>query len=887
MYSFEDIVSVPPYPTGEAEFVNELRKYLHRKPHWQKQFTASSDMTDLRGGWIIDARFPDPDGLLDSAYDALERFQNAYIKKSSDCLTVVSKQDSTLAFEEYIIDIAKDTITLSGADTEGIRRAVYALLDMIRGSSNPALAVGTIRRKPWLKNRISRCFFGPIKRPPFFRDELTDDIDYYPEGYLDQLASEGVNGIWLTIVWKELASTRFFPEDPLRAKRIEKLKRTVEKCRKYGIKVWVFCIEPASWQESNPLPAGGEDMMGEPSAYRTYHAFCIAGETAQKYVRETTFSIFRDVPDLGGMMLISLGERPTSCLSYIDNKDCDNNPCAGKCGLSNSEILNKVLSSIKAGIRDAQSNAEVLSWLYSPRPGQIKEWWFDLPSALDEDKILAFNFESGVTKAQTGKVHAGGDYWLSAVGPSDRFGRMAAAAKERCGFAAKIQVGCSHELATVPFMPVPGNLYQKYKAMKALGVQYVIQCWYFGNYPGTMNRAAGLLAYEDFTQNEKSFLTALARPEWGEDMAEKIADMWLKFGESYSNYPLDIQYQYYGPMHDGIVWPLHVKQVMRPLPRSWKPDNFPAGDVLGESMVNHTIADIEILTKAMADIWNDAVSIIPELREKYADDPDRQRDCDLYEALQLLINSGANITRFYHLRQMLHAGNKNVIPTMMKLVETEKTASAKMTELCGRDCRLGYHSEAEIYKYYPAKLRWRIAELEKTAAALRELAEKSSDEITELTKWKGGILETGKSYSAETYSFSIEKNENELVFTLKYNELPENSSGDMRQVMLMDKSAMKFPVIINAEPDGEKFAFCNAAQGCTVNQEEKNKYVIRIPWCRFDYASEIFVGVQRIWYDDGKNAHTDNVPAGKYNPEHRLNFAGHSPERYALLLIEE
>ena len=31
---------------------------------------------------------------------------------------------------------------------------------------------------PWLKNRISRCFFGPIKRPPFNRDELMDDVDY-------------------------------------------------------------------------------------------------------------------------------------------------------------------------------------------------------------------------------------------------------------------------------------------------------------------------------------------------------------------------------------------------------------------------------------------------------------------------------------------------------------------------------------------------------------------------------------------------------------------------------------------------------------------------------------------------------------------------------------
>jgi len=59
---------------------------------------------------------------------------------------------------------------------------------------------------------------------------------------------------------------------------------------------------------------------------------------------------------------------------------------------------------------------------------------------------------------------------------------------------AKLQVGCSHESATIPFMPVPSILYRKYKEMPALNITSVMQCWYFGNYPGVMNRAAGRLA---------------------------------------------------------------------------------------------------------------------------------------------------------------------------------------------------------------------------------------------------------------------------------------------------------------------------------------------------------------------------------------------------------
>jgi hypothetical protein len=220
-------------------------------------------------------------------------------------------------------------------------------------------------------------------------------------------------------------------------------------------------------------------MCGAAEVYSK--AFCVGSENSQKYIRDTVYSIFRDTPNLGGMMLISLGERPTSCLSYMSAAGQTQQDCSVTCGLSCSKILDTILGCMRQGIRDAGSNAQVLSWLYNPRANQIPEWWFTLPEEIAAENILAFNFESGCSKVQDGRVCSGGDYWLSSIGPADRFGRIAAAAKGNCQVAAKLQVGCSHELATIPFMPVPGNLYEKYRSMKKLGVSSVIQCWYFGN----------------------------------------------------------------------------------------------------------------------------------------------------------------------------------------------------------------------------------------------------------------------------------------------------------------------------------------------------------------------------------------------------------------------
>ena len=115
---------------------------------------------------------------------------------------------------------------------------------------------------------------------------------------------------------------------------------------------------------------------------------------------------------------------------------------------------------------------------------------------------------------QLGKGRHVFDYSLAYIGPSELFRHIAARNKK---VGAKLQVGCSHENASVPFIPVPGNLYEKYKTMHELGVYAAMQCWYFGNYPGLMNRAAGMLAREDFANSdEDDFLVRLARPEWGE-----------------------------------------------------------------------------------------------------------------------------------------------------------------------------------------------------------------------------------------------------------------------------------------------------------------------------------------------------------------------------------
>ncbi len=140
---------------------------------------------------------------------------------------------------------------------------------------------------------------------------------------------------------------------------------------------------------------------------------------------------------------------------------------------------------MQRGMREANPDAELTSWFYMPHAGIHTDWMFDMAGHMPEGVVLQYNFESGALKTQAGKLRCGGDYWLSHVGPSANFARIAyRAVNSGTPLSSKIQVGCSHEVATIPFVPVPSLLYRKYKKMRELGCVDAMQCWYFGNYPG-------------------------------------------------------------------------------------------------------------------------------------------------------------------------------------------------------------------------------------------------------------------------------------------------------------------------------------------------------------------------------------------------------------------
>ena len=728
----ERLVKIDPFFDKQPplSFIEDLKKPLHVSAPVYYGKRAKDEKEIDAHGLYLDTLYPDdPERLLETVYDDIQLFFNIY-GIGGDKYPIRIVKGNTDCFEAYIVEITAEGITITANDTEGVRRALIWLEDELRRRENAYLEPGMVKRVPHIRSRITRCFFSPINRPPKNGDELSDDIDYYPEEYLNRLMHDGANGVWIYTRFSDLLPSTYIEENGRGYEaRIAKLNRVIEKCRRYGIGVYVFAIEPVALYGRQAEKYSG--MTGSPIG-TAGAAICPGNEMGKAYCYEAGVRLMQLAPKLAGYISITYGERATSCAS-VNHRLC---PLCGKKG--HGEVLASAVEALRSGIRDVRPECETVSWTYGARnckPEEIREYVRCAPA----DVMLMQNFDDMGYEEQLGEMRQGVDYWLSYIGPSDLFRLTAEEAKAQGKHMfAKMQVCCSHEIASIPYVPVPGILYKKYKAAYELGVEGVMQCWYFGNYPSLMSKAAGELAFSDFT-DEDAFLTSLAGVYWGRTKAPTVVKAWKAFEASYRQYPLNIVFSYYGPMHDGVVWKLALKPKNFSLARTWQGIDPIDGDRIGEALLNgHTLEEALTLVNGMSDRWDDGMHALAALQTE--SDDEREQN-SVAAAIRLLFASGRNILAFYQLRDLLGRGVGDPMETLEKmrtLVKNEMENSRLMIPLCENDKRLGYHSEAEGFKFFPEKLQDRIAQLEELLAAeFAEVEQRIKDGKAPLEYYEG------------------------------------------------------------------------------------------------------------------------------------------------------
>ena len=705
------------YEQPTPRFSEELFAPLHRERLARFGVSEPSEGDAVISSLKIVNRFPDGEGLLDTALDDLTRFcASAAIPISCDAkITLLIEKRDTGCRESYEITVSRGEVSLVASDTEGIRRGIYYLEDEMCRREGPYLPIGKISRRPFIKRRISRCHFAPPSHASSEgqENELMSDIDYYPDEYLARLARDGVNGLWIGAKLPELLPSSVIPEYGKDSKkRLDKLCAVVKKCRRYGIGVYLFSVEPASGYD-NPSFELHTELHGQPG-WGDYHLFCPSTDGCREYIRESMTALFSAVPELAGFINITTGECLSGCGSAM-SLTCPR--CKKKYGTLAATLAatEKMYADVLAEVAPC---AEFISWTYSQRAWD-REDLREACTLRDGGVVHMQNFEDVCRVNQLGRERLALDYWLSVTGPGEIMSDSLAINRPRgIRTYAKIQACTSHEISTVPYVPTPGILYDKFKAMREGGIEGVVMSWYFGSYPGLMSHAACELSFEPMLSDKDEFLRHLAGIYWGSE-ANTAALAYQKLEEGYRSYPVSQSFEWFGPMQDSPAVPLHLDPVDLPMPSTWLLDNPVGGDRIGECLLEgHTLEEAVTLTKAMMEKWDEGVAILDTL-------PDysmyiRQEQKRVASAIGILFESGHNTLRFYMLRRLLGIGCGDPVSQILEIktiVEREINNSRALAALCRADGRLGYHPEAHGYKFFEQKLLWRCDQLEGTLKA--------------------------------------------------------------------------------------------------------------------------------------------------------------------------
>ena len=147
----------PPDPPSREEwgFMKDLARREPYVSHWTR--AAKAGELDLSKGVKVVDTYGVTGDLATATADLGNFLRDVKLAEGTTPITLVKRDLGKK--EAYRLEVTAAGVTLVAGDDEGLRRAVYFFEDRLLASEAPALALGATERKPWVRNRITRCFF--------------------------------------------------------------------------------------------------------------------------------------------------------------------------------------------------------------------------------------------------------------------------------------------------------------------------------------------------------------------------------------------------------------------------------------------------------------------------------------------------------------------------------------------------------------------------------------------------------------------------------------------------------------------------------------------------------------------------------------------------------
>ncbi|MFH0962614.1 MAG: hypothetical protein V2A58_01235 [Planctomycetota bacterium] len=584
--------------------------------------------------------------------------------------------------------------------------------------------------------------FSPrIVRTPhadFWNNETGTILQGYTDDYLRRIADHGMDAIWMHCLLRETVPTALFGK--VSPKPLDTIRRLVDRAARHGIRLYLFVNEPRGLPSNHPFWKTHEHVRGQPVTFGpwlddagTQYALCTSSPAVREFLEDGFASLFRKVPSLGGLIMITASEAHSHCYSHyprgLENHEDINIASWGKAPFEcprcaprkPAEVVAELIRTIRDGVRSASPTADLIAWGWSwiiiePDP-QV-----ELIGMLPKDVSILSDWERGGSKYVCGKRYPLDEYSFSYVGPSPLFKRRSAVARANgLRVLAKLQIGTTHELAAVPYLPLPVLLAKKLAGLRRLRVDGYLGCWIFGGAVSPMTKLAGAMSRAQELAPAQA-VRDLARSEFHDRSAPAAVRAWNRFADAWKRYPFSISLLYYGPMNYAVAHPLSFNASPAlptachlPLPRDSR-GRLDLGDTLDHWITPFTAPQA---TRAFNDLlgeWSKGVRMLDLALRREPGNVRLSEERNLARYIALAVESTVDIIRFFvALRALRRAktprAKSKERARIAAIYKRQIPLAEEARDLVRLDPRLGYHPEAVCSQFTPDDLDFKIRSL--------------------------------------------------------------------------------------------------------------------------------------------------------------------------------
>jgi hypothetical protein len=537
--------------------------------------------------------------------------------------------------------------------------------------------------------------------------EKIDDVE------LAKIAQYGYNGIWLHQPLRDYTPSNIFPEFGRESDRyLHLLDKLAKRAACHDIRIYMYLLEPRAILADDPFWGIYPELRGQhflqPGYDLNYYALC----SSQPRVREYLYDSLQKLCSRIDMSFFSItaAEDFTTCIGKLVDKEhakkihcCEphgimvDNDCPLCSKRTGPEIISELLNTMHDGISAGNPNADLIAWDWGWRKLPWQDTGKNILDSLNKDIIYISDFEIGGEREFPQKQGIY-EYSLGYVGPSESFTKLTTYAREhgrRVG--AKLQVGTTHEIASVPNLPLIHNLWKKVNRAQKLGISVAFATWNLGTYQ-TMNtylfghalKSPETVSWNEFLQMACDYLNVPL------EAAPNLEKAWNYFERALEYLPFSVPMLYQGPINYASAYWLPPRQTQG-TPMGMSCHILKRGDNLDFCCGNYALDEVIELYGKLVNVWGEGLKYIEQVKSSLLNPTERFMQ-EYYNAkcIYHVYQSTLNVFKAYVL---CRSWRDFMLPQYLKLCEDELNNCKKLLPLLEKDDRLGMHLECKGYMF--------------------------------------------------------------------------------------------------------------------------------------------------------------------------------------------